>query len=282
MSNHNSATREYFKGKAAEYDDVDGQLYWVLSDNFYKEILKRELPRFLQNKDIRLLDAGAGTGRWTLFFSELFGAEYDIRGTLVDLSPEMLDEARRKIESQGLSQKFECSEANIESLSEFKDSHYDVSLSFYNVLSFVENPSKALAEIARKLRPGGIHVSVVANTYHAYYFNILTDRLSELERTEHDSTVRFNSQMPPIHCFTPHELEALYLSSGFKNVEIMGGPNFIYPGMEETFVHGQTESLKKKLSGQEALNSILALELKHYKDQGIASRANTLLAIAQK
>ena len=52
--------------------------------------------------------------------------------------------------------------------------------------------------------------------------------------------------------------------------------------MDETFLHGQTDALKNKLSTEDVMDAILDLELKHYKDEGIASRANTLLVIAQK
>ena len=45
MSNHNLVTKDYFKQKAAEYDNVDNQLYWVLSDNFYKGTASIDLFR---------------------------------------------------------------------------------------------------------------------------------------------------------------------------------------------------------------------------------------------
>ena len=64
MNEYYKKVTDYFNGKAHQYDDVDGQLYWVLSDRFYKEVLKTELRDFLENKtELRLLDAGACTGR---------------------------------------------------------------------------------------------------------------------------------------------------------------------------------------------------------------------------
>lgn len=282
MSEHNSRNKAYFKQKAAQYDDVDTQLYWVLSDAFYKEVLKRELAPILRKKKIRILDAGAGTGRWTLNFHEIFGATHDLEGVLIDLSPEMLAVAKRKIDSKGWSEKFLCKEGDIESLDDLDDSSFDVSLSFYNVLSFVANPELALREVSRKLRPEGVHIAIVANTYHALYFSILTNRLSQMQAIESNSTVRFNDYMPPIRTFTPHELKDMYLNNGFSSAEIMGGPNFIYPGMEETLLQGQSELLKRKLSEEYVMNTILDIELKHYKDPSIACRSNTLFAIASR
>ena len=72
MNEHYQNVVGYFAGKAEQYDDVDQQLYWVFSDRLYREILKRELGHSLAEKSqVRLLDAGAGTGRWSVIFDEL-------------------------------------------------------------------------------------------------------------------------------------------------------------------------------------------------------------------
>lgn len=284
MSNYYKDVTEYFNGKADEYDDVDEQLYWVLSDRFYKEVLKRELGDFLENKnELNLLDAGAGTGRWTLFFHELFNNESrKVSGTLIDISTDMLKVAEKKIQERDLEGAYKTAVGNIEDMKDILDESYDISLSFYNVLSFVENPAKAIQEISTKLKPGGVHVSVVGNTYHALYFSVLTGRTKEIDRISEESKIAFNDLMPPMHCFTPNELKELYLQNGFRKVEVKGGPNFMYPGMEETFVKGQTETIVSKLADDATLSKILDIELKMYGADDIVGRGNTLIAFATK
>ena len=88
--------------------------------------------------------------------------------------------------------------------------------------------------------------------------------------------------MPAIHCFTPEEARALYIKAGFRDVKVVGGPNFIYPGMEETRVHGSTEEIQNKLSDQKFYNKLLTLELDNYDNPDISGRANAIMVIAKK
>ncbi len=280
---HYDEVKSYFNDKADVYDDVDEQLYWVLSDMFFKEVLKKEIPKFVNNKkDLKLLDAGAGTGRWTLFFHHLFSYMYKISGTLIDISEKMLKQADDKIRKLDLESVFDCVLGNIEDMSKIDDNQFDISLSFYNVISFVDNPERALKEIAKKLKKDGIHISIVANKYHAYYFSIQTNQIEELSVIKNESKVRFNKLMPYIHCFTPNELVNLYERSGFSNVKIISGPNFFYPGMEETYTNGSTESIHKKLSNNDVFKKILEIELDNYSNGDLIGRGNVLMAIAVK
>jgi len=282
MNKHYQEVTSYFNNKADNYDDVDNQLYWVLSDDFFKEVLKRELPNILSDSEIRLLDAGAGTGRWSFFINEIFKNQYKIKGTLIDISEKMLEVAKNKFERLGLVSTFNFLHGNIEEMPEIKESYYNLAISFYNVINFVENPNKALSEINRKLEDGGIHISILTSKYHGYYFSVLTNRLNQLEKIETESKIQFNDSMPPIHCFSAEEAKQLYLSAGFSKVKVMGGPNFIYPGMEETKVHGNTEEIQNKLADKEFYKKILNLELKNYNNSDIIGRANALMVIAQK
>src|SRR5882672_5026569 len=132
MNEHYTSLVSYFDNKAEQYDDVDAQLYWSFSDAFYKEVLKRELPPLLNSKAIHLLDAGAGTGRWTIIFDQLFGAEHLITGDLVDISEGMLEVARRKLLADSMADRFGCKVCNIENLQSLADEQYDFAISFYN------------------------------------------------------------------------------------------------------------------------------------------------------
>ena len=282
MNNYYQEVKNYFNSKASSYDDVDSQLYWVLSDNFFKEILKKEIPIFFKVDTLNILDAGAGTGRWTMFMHELFSGKYTLRGDLIDISEKMLSVAKEKFIKNKLANNFSFILGNIENMPEILDNHYDLSISFYNVISFVENPRKALLEINKKLKNGGVHISILANKYHAYYFSILTNRLEELDKVVKTSKIKFNDSMPAIHCFTPQEAIDLYHAAGFSDIKVIGGPNFIYPGMDETYVHGSTEVIQNKLSNQENYKKILDLELDNYNNKEITGRANALMVIAKK
>jgi len=81
----------YFKHKAKQYDDVDKQYYWKLSD----DLLWWNLQKFLKKlpKNFRFLDAGGGTGRWS---ERILHSYPHATGVICDISSSMLDVAERQ------------------------------------------------------------------------------------------------------------------------------------------------------------------------------------------
>lgn len=94
----------------------------------------------------KVLEVGAGTG----MSFPIYPLHADITG--VDLSEEMLQQARRKIEEENWSH-IRVMQMNAEQL-EFEDSSFDVVTSFH-VISVVSNPRKMMSEIIRVCKPGG-------------------------------------------------------------------------------------------------------------------------------
>ena len=95
----------------------------------------------------RVLEVGVGTGLSLPLYPR------DVKITGIDLSREMLEKARRRVEHRHL--------ANIEALLEmdaekmtFPDASFDKIVAMY-VLPVVENPQKLLQELHRVCRPDG-------------------------------------------------------------------------------------------------------------------------------
>jgi len=283
MSNsHYKDVIKYFNKKAAKYDLVDQQLYWRLSDELLKKIIQIKLVKPLSGKNkLRVLDAGAGTGRWSLILYDFFEKKTRLYFDLVDITKKMLDEADKKIKKRGLDNIMKTQIGNIEDLSNYPNSYYDIAISFYNVLSFVEKPDRALKEVFKKLKRGGLYASIVANKYHAYFFTILTNRLEELANIERGK-VRYTKDMPQIHCFTPNEIKKLYQKSGFKKIEVISFPNFVYPNIEDTKLEGQSKQTKNLLENKKGFQKILDTEFQECFNQDIAVRGNVLLVIGRK
>lgn len=276
--------QKYFADKADKYDLVDEQLYWLLSDMLLKRIVEEKIIKpFSSHKQLNILDAGAGTGRWSLILYD-FLKEKNIKMhfDLLDITQEMIDEADKKIKKLNIDSIAKTCLQNIENLSSYKDNSFDIAISFYNVLSFVERPEIALKEVFKKMNTGGIYASVVANKYHSYFFSILTNRVKELKGINDSSKIRFNDDMPYIHCFTPDEIRSLYEQTGFKDVEVIGFPNFVYPNIEDTKVEGQNENNKKILQIEDNINMIMDIEFKECFNPDLSSRGNALLVIGKK
>jgi ubiquinone/menaquinone biosynthesis C-methylase UbiE len=94
-----------------------------------------------------LLDLGTGTGRML----ELFGPHIE-RGLGIDLSQPMLAVARSRLERAGL-RHVSVRQADIYDLALPRDG-FDVVL-IHQVLHYLEDGARAIAEAARVLRPGG-------------------------------------------------------------------------------------------------------------------------------
>lgn len=278
MSYYNDVTN-YFSKKASEYDLVDEQLYWVLSDELAKKFLIDLLKEY-KKTELKLLDAWAWTWRWALNFYEILKNKVELKADLIDITKEMLDEANNKIRKLWIENNFKSSVWNIENLDNYTG-NYDFAISFYNVLSFVNDYNKAIWEIYKKLNDWWKYIWIVWNKHHSYYFSLLTNRINELDSINNNK-IRFNNLMPYMHCFTPEELKNIFKNNWFKEVKVYWLLNYIYPWMEETFLKWQNEEKYNILKDKNTFNKILDLEYNNLYDENLASRWNTLLFIATK
>lgn len=150
-------TRAYYDEFSKMYEkhrrpnDADG--YHALVDDLEVELCER----YGRGKDI--LECGCGTG---LILERLAG--FANRAAGIDLSPGMLELAK----ARGL----EAKEGSVTDLP-FESETFDVTCSF-KVLAHVPDIGKALAEMARVTRPGGV---ILAEFYNPLSFRGLAKRL---------------------------------------------------------------------------------------------------------
>ena len=140
-ANRAAAAQNYFRGHAAEWDRIR-RLH--VADAAVESTIRAALA----DKPIRsLLDLGTGTGRML----ELFGPDIE-RGLGLDLSLDMLALARARLDRAGLRH---CSvrHGDIYDLALPRDS-FDVVI-IHQVMHFLDDSARAIAEAARVLRPGG-------------------------------------------------------------------------------------------------------------------------------
>jgi ubiquinone/menaquinone biosynthesis C-methylase UbiE/DNA-binding transcriptional ArsR family regulator len=140
-ANRAAAAQNYFRRHAAEWDRIR-RLH--VADAAVESAIRAALA----DKPVRsLLDLGTGTGRML----ELFGPDIE-RGLGLDLSLDMLALARARLDRAGLKH---CSvrHGDIYDLALPRDS-FDVVI-IHQVLHFLDDSARAIAEAARVLRPGG-------------------------------------------------------------------------------------------------------------------------------
>lgn len=106
----------------------------------------------------RVLDAGCGTGRFTITL-----ARQGAHMVALDASQEMLLEVRRKAEEAGVAHRIEFVCGDVENL-DYEAGTFDGVLSIA-VLRHFPSPAKGIAELARVLRPEGTLVVDYLNWY---------------------------------------------------------------------------------------------------------------------
>ena len=166
MSESNLITenRNYWSKRAATYsfdireEELGGALHHIWFETIDTIIGSHfcEKPR----ESISVLDIGTGPG----FFSIIL-AEAGYKVTAIDLSPSMLDEAKKN--SGILASKIAFQEMNAEEL-RFNDASFDVIVT-RNLTWNLPHPDKAYTEWHRVLRPGGSLLNFDANWYRYLY-----------------------------------------------------------------------------------------------------------------
>jgi ubiquinone/menaquinone biosynthesis C-methylase UbiE len=175
---HLAETRAYYDGFAERYEDRrDGRDPGGYHD-LLDELELGFVERFGRGRDV--LEVGCGTG---LLLRHLAAFARSARG--VDLSPGMLERAR----ARGL----DVVEGSATELP-FADRSFDLVCSF-KVLAHVRDVRRALAEMARVVRPGG---HVIAELYNPVSLRGLVKRLGPAGSvatgaTERDVYTRFDA-----------------------------------------------------------------------------------------
>jgi ubiquinone/menaquinone biosynthesis C-methylase UbiE len=181
--------------------------------------VRRHLP---ERRDRPILDAGGGTGIWSV---ELARLGYHV--TLTDISEGMLREARAKIASLSLEAQIEIRRSDICAMPEFADRQFAMVLCEGDPLSYCGDHVAALGELVRVLEPGGALIASVDNRVGSLHWLRDAD-LAAVEKLLADgvvvppappSGVRF-----PVHAFTPEELGRLFETSGLEVLRILGKP----------------------------------------------------------
>jgi SAM-dependent methyltransferase len=274
---YDQEVRGYFAEKADAYDDVDLQPYWMLSDRLLAQALREDVLSRLP-EDFAFLDAGGGTGRWTRFFAEEAPRS---TGVLYDLTREMIQVAEAKATARGFADRVAFVEGDLADIGTALEGRtFDLAFNFHNVLGFVADPEQTVKDVAALLKPGGLLVSFLPSVWHAAFFNIGIGRLDEAQKAL-DRRGRFTDSMPDMHLYDVERIEKMHAAAGLELELVTGFPNLIYPGYQETQLHGSTEQLVDILAGDN-FDRVFAMENSIRSAPGIAGRGNNLFTVARR
>jgi len=136
--------KEFYEKIAGDYDKQYETPYWKL----YHEITWNNIKMFLpKRKNAIILDAGGGTGYWSIKLAKL-----GYKVVLTDVSENMLKVAEEKIKKENLQSKIETKIVDIRDMSCFPSNYFDVALAEGDPVSYCLNAEKAIRELARVVK----------------------------------------------------------------------------------------------------------------------------------
>jgi ubiquinone/menaquinone biosynthesis C-methylase UbiE len=203
---------------AATYDsDIQA---WDLYNRITADNIRRFLPK---DRDHVILDAGGGTGMWTVHVARM-----GYRVMLTDLSTGMLEKAKEKVVALGLEGKVEIRVSDIRDMAEFGDAQFGMVMCQGDPLSYCGDHRAAVREFARVVRSGGAVLASVDNRVAALRWIKDTEDRDAVERLLATGDIlapNDNEELRyVIHAFTPAELHHLFEGNGISVERIIGKP----------------------------------------------------------
>lgn len=116
----------------------------------FEVILNKELEIMKLTPNMRILDAGCGTGAVTRKMAQLVSPK-EVYG--LDINPLFIDSAKKLAENEGI-ENIRFEQGDIDNLP-YEDNYFDLSYC-RGVLMHVNDPVKTVSEMARVTKPGGI------------------------------------------------------------------------------------------------------------------------------
>ncbi|WP_161847433.1 class I SAM-dependent methyltransferase [Athalassotoga saccharophila] len=201
---------DFYERIARKYDEMYESITW----NVHHEIIRNILDEIVSGS-MHIMDLGAGTGRWALYF-----AKKGMEVTAVEPSGAMIEVMKEKVNSMKI--KFVQSKA--ENMNFFQE--FDLINAQGDVLSYLDDLEEGLNRIHKALKPNGIFTGTVDSKY---FFIKDLSRMGEFEKIDAiernpvifigdpDVDITFKTRL-----FTSKTLSQLLEDHKFKVIEISG------------------------------------------------------------
>ena len=249
---------------AASYDQGYEGLRWDLYDAVTMDVANSFLPP----PPSRVLDAGAGSGKFAL---KLLARGHHV--TLLDPSARMLDEADAKLRRAGLAQRAQIVQGTIEAM-RFPDASFDFVFCEGDPLSYcIDTHAAAAREIIRVLRPGGGFYASVDNRGFATLAILAGGHVEDGFGVARSGRA-LDPYGTPVHAFGASELRALFEDAGAADVRVSGKVVFAHMMPDAT--------LLPMLADPATRERFHALEIASGRDPSMAALASHLHVVGRR
>ncbi|MDP6507304.1 MAG: methyltransferase domain-containing protein, partial [Planctomycetota bacterium] len=208
----------YHNRVAPKYDQIYSTKGWEFYRAVTWEIIRPHLPK---DANANVIDLGCGTGEWGLRL-----AKSGYRTVLLDISPKMLEVARRKAEELGVTERVEFVQSDICRMEKVGDEEFDFAVAEGDPICHASDPPAALKEIRRILKPGAILCASIDNACAGYEHFIEKGDLAGLEKFVRSGKTEWLAQRREerfeIRMFTPDQFSKLLKRTGFEVLSVRG------------------------------------------------------------
>jgi len=263
--------KSYYNRTAKSYEKQFEILYFKIYDAITWKYIDPYIPK---DTNALVLDAGGGTGRWTIRI-----AEKGCKTILMDASNEMLSVASKKAREKRLQHKITVKKGDIRK-TDFEDETFDMVLCEHALFLFKE-PDVVIKELTRILKMKAPLIVSVPNRY-VQSLSSLSDKpdsenvdnaLKILLSKKHLSMTKDGKVT--VYSWAPDEFRAMLERNGLRVEKIVG------KGITMPLRISVKHYMRKKYP-EELFNKILELELALCEKSDALALAGHLQAIARK
>lgn len=264
-------TETYYDEKAESYDETFSILYFRVFDAITWKYLEPYLPT---NPNALILDAGGGTGRWTVRI-----AKKALKVVLMDISEGMLKMAAQRIKQEGMKDNVVIKKGNI-ARTGYADETFDLIFCEHALFLFKE-PDIVIRELRRVLKK---KARLIISVHNRYVQSLVS--LPEKPRVDDVSAAldilrskRYGAMDKKgnvkIYTWTPDEFREMLERNRFR-VEKIVGKGYTMP------LRISKEQFMKKEYSEDLLDKMVEFELNLCEKPDALALAGHMQAIAHK
>jgi ubiquinone/menaquinone biosynthesis C-methylase UbiE len=273
VKNERDKVEEFFDKYAKIYPS--GEYPSVMNTNpraamgFADDITMHFMLKYLpKNKNIKILEVGAGDGNWAQKLIELGYQNI----TLLDISEKMLKEAKIRFSKL----KNECDvqyiKGDILDMNDLSSNAFDFVYSQYDAVSYCLKPKLALKELARVVKEN-CYVSVVLDTKFRRVPEYIESNYIEEAKILLETNISNEFGFPQYN-LSWEELAECFETANLEVIEVVGAP---------VFMHQIKSDILPKLVGDPYTRSeLLNIELEHCTNRSLVNFAGHLQLIGKK
>lgn len=253
---------KYHDKIARTYDSDYEEKRWKIA----REVEWAKIQKYLPAKG-RILDAGGGTGSFSIKFAKL---GYDV--VLTDLSEGMLKIAEKKVQNEKLDSKITILKQDITKMKDLKSNSFNFVVSLGDPVSYCLQEEKAIKELARVAKKGAYVLITVDSLFRTILGMIKQQDWKGLEKVERTSRSMFAGGSYLQHNFRVGELKKLFIKNGLEIVDVFGMMNFV----------NKVEGIERILENKNNYHKIQELEQKYASEPSIVGLAGHIGIVGRK